>query len=300
MRVYEALDVMDLANWNLVDDLEVPGATCFAWGQYAGAPPCLLIGFARGNASVWVYEEAQRKWQEVASLEHREAVHAVAWAPHVGRTIQHLATAGQNGAVRVHTLRMPEAITGIPSHSLSPTGWDVELVGQLQEHSQPVWRVEWNATGTLLASSSDDGTVRVWQPDPTGEDAPAREHHTAKHLLRALVRDQRVPPLPRATSLLCATGAAPRRSGRSRASALARGFCCPRLTSRDPRRPIARTAAASLLRECRALAMYLDGRERGLKHGAVVTVVQYLKLVLSYHRQRSVLDSGLRSVMTKL
>jgi len=29
--------------------------------------------------------------------------------------------------------------------------------------TQKVWRVDWNITGTILASSGDDGTVRLWK-----------------------------------------------------------------------------------------------------------------------------------------
>jgi hypothetical protein len=31
-----------------------------------------------------------------------------------------------------------------------------------------VWRVEWNVTGTMLASSGDDGNVCMWRPDQRG------------------------------------------------------------------------------------------------------------------------------------
>lgn len=32
----------------------------------------------------------------------------------------------------------------------------------------PVWRVAWNATGTVLATSSEDGTLSLWRKDVTG------------------------------------------------------------------------------------------------------------------------------------
>ena len=41
-------------------------------------------------------------------------------------------------------------------------------VACLREHNSEVWRVEWNVTGTLLASSGDDGQVRLWRASLQG------------------------------------------------------------------------------------------------------------------------------------
>ena len=32
-----------------------------------------------------------------------------------------------------------------------------------------MWRVEWNVSGTMLASSGDDGVVSMWRPDARGQ-----------------------------------------------------------------------------------------------------------------------------------
>ena len=39
----------------------------------------------------------------------------------------------------------------------------MRLAGQFTDHSSTVWRVCWNVTGTVLASSGDDGQVRLWK-----------------------------------------------------------------------------------------------------------------------------------------
>lgn len=50
--------------------------------------------------------------------------------------------------------------TGVPSGS---SRFDVDLAAQFEDHSSIVWRVTWNITGTVLASSGDDGCVRLWK-----------------------------------------------------------------------------------------------------------------------------------------
>lgn len=46
--------------------------------------------------------------------------------------------------------------TGFPRFEIRP-------VGQFDDHGSTVWRVCWNSTGTILASTGDDGCVRVWK-----------------------------------------------------------------------------------------------------------------------------------------
>lgn len=48
-----------------------------------------------------------------------------------------------------------------PSSGL--TKFEVQLVAQFDNHNSQVWRVSWNITGTVLASSGDDGCVRLWK-----------------------------------------------------------------------------------------------------------------------------------------
>lgn len=46
-------------------------------------------------------------------------------------------------------------------------GFDVELIADFDDHRREVWRVEWNATGTILSSAGDDGKIRLWKADKT-------------------------------------------------------------------------------------------------------------------------------------
>ncbi|KAL0613866.1 Nucleoporin SEH1 [Plecturocebus cupreus] len=44
-----------------------------------------------------------------------------------------------------------------------PTKFELHIVAQFDNHNSQVWRVSWNITGTVLASSGDDGCVRLWK-----------------------------------------------------------------------------------------------------------------------------------------
>lgn len=50
------------------------------------------------------------------------------------------------------------------------TKFEIHIVAQFDNHNSQVWRVSWNITGTVLASSGDDGCVRLWKGKTLVED----------------------------------------------------------------------------------------------------------------------------------
>lgn len=40
--------------------------------------------------------------------------------------------------------------------------YEIQMVAKFSDHCT-VWRICWNVTGTMLASTGDDGVVRMWK-----------------------------------------------------------------------------------------------------------------------------------------
>eukprot|EP00741_Cyanophora_paradoxa_P025395 tig00000378_g24514.t1 len=168
VRIYEAIDVLNLTHWPLLEEFESQRGACLAWNPSRYDPPTLLVGSddpapgsgqPKGLAQVWQFRQASRRWEVIAVLSgHTARVNDVAWAPDTGRNHHKLATASSDGTVRVWRLQ------------LSPDGAAAaaECVTVLRDHNAEVWKVEWNALGTVLASAGDDGRVRTWRDGKLG------------------------------------------------------------------------------------------------------------------------------------
>ena len=76
-----------------------------------------------------------------------------------GRSYHVLAVASKD--LRMITLK-PVPETGKDSGA-GGSRFDIKQAGQFEEHGSSVWRVCWNITGTILASSGDDGCVKLWK-----------------------------------------------------------------------------------------------------------------------------------------
>ncbi|XP_076992171.1 nucleoporin SEH1 isoform X2 [Tamandua tetradactyla] len=135
VRIYEAPDVMNLSQWSLQHEISCKlSCSCISWNP-------------------------SRKYIKAETLMTvTDPVHDIAFAPNLGRSFHILAIATKD--VRVFTLKpVRKELTS----SGGPTKFEIHVVAQFDNHNSQVWRVSWNITGTVLASSGDDGCVRLWK-----------------------------------------------------------------------------------------------------------------------------------------
>jgi len=189
--IYEAHDVtrLNLSDWTLeeyFDAFEPPrgslpssrnaGVRCLAWNPSKFDNPMIVAGSESTDdhsalVRVWQFQEATRKWVMCCELEkHYRAdtggcqVNDVDWAPNMGRSYHLIASAGQDSEhqLKIHRLnRTPEGLVPAagPNADLLTSG----------DQAQGIWRVEFNVTGTVLASSGEEGVVRLWKSTFRGD-----------------------------------------------------------------------------------------------------------------------------------
>jgi WD40 repeat protein len=165
VRIYEATDVMNLSVWHLVEEFDAAkkDVFCLCWNPSPFDTAMIAVG-AESAARVWEFFSKTSKWQVVAELEgHTDNVHDISWAPNMGRAYHLIATACKDQYVRIYKLKLTQTKNG---------KYETELVAKLGHHKSEVWRVSWNITGTMLASTGDDGVARLWKSDFKGQFHP--------------------------------------------------------------------------------------------------------------------------------
>ena len=184
LRMYEALEPSNLTQWTLMDDFpvlerrparDVESSFALTWCTSRFASPTIAVG-AMDHVRLYSQDGAG-KWRAGQVIPHGGLVRDVCWAPAVGRTYHLLATACKDGHVRVYKLREDErrqeeggGLDDVVDDDLAgAAGWSHELVADLTDHNAQVWRVSFNATGTVLSSAGDDAKVRLWKSSLSGE-----------------------------------------------------------------------------------------------------------------------------------
>ncbi|XP_074753573.1 centrosomal protein of 192 kDa [Athene noctua] len=168
VRIYEAPDVMNLSQWSLQHEISCKlSCSCISWNPSSSRAhsPMIAVGSDDNSpnilAKVQIYEynENTRKYAKAEALMTvTDPVHDIAFAPNLGRSFHILAVATKD--VRIFTLK---PLRKELSTSGGLTKFEIHIVAQFDNHNSQVWRVSWNITGTVLASSGDDGCVRLWK-----------------------------------------------------------------------------------------------------------------------------------------
>ncbi|XP_075386009.1 nucleoporin SEH1 isoform X2 [Tenrec ecaudatus] len=168
VRIYEAPDVMNLSQWSLQHEISCKlSCSCISWNPSSSRAhsPMIAVGSddsspnAMAKVQIFEYNENTRKYAKAETLMTvTDLVHDIAFAPNLGRSFHILAVATKD--VRIFTLKpVRKELTS----SGGPTKFEIHIVAQFDNHNSQVWRVSWNITGTVLASSGDDGCVRLWK-----------------------------------------------------------------------------------------------------------------------------------------
>ncbi|XP_036411421.1 nucleoporin SEH1 isoform X1 [Megalops cyprinoides] len=173
VRIYEAPDVMNLSQWSLQHEISCKlSCSCISWNPSSSRahPPMIAVGSDDGSVTyagkvqIYEYNESTRKYAKVETLMTvTDPVHDIAFAPNLGRSFHVLAVATKDVRIfKLIPLRADVAST------TGPTRLEVQIVAQFDSHNSQVWRVSWNITSALLASSGDDGCVRIWKANYMG------------------------------------------------------------------------------------------------------------------------------------
>eukprot|EP00041_Stephanoeca_diplocostata_P009142 m.139340 g.139340 ORF g.139340 m.139340 type:complete len:323 (+) comp17620_c0_seq3:92-1060(+) len=173
VRIYEACDVMNLSSWSQTEDFTARGkgrCLCLSWNP---SRACTMLALGRNaeaeSSTVQVWElGAAKRWAAVLDDigPPNTAINDVAFAPNMGRSYYLLAAACDDKSVRIWRIRTTDKDT---SGTAARSKYEAEEVFCSKGEPSSVWRVSWNVTGTVLASSGDDGSVKLWACTPMGE-----------------------------------------------------------------------------------------------------------------------------------
>ncbi|GAV02372.1 hypothetical protein RvY_12948 [Ramazzottius varieornatus] len=183
IRIYENIDQSNLSQWQLVHEIssKFAGCSCASWSQSRLLPQILAVGSydeAPSTGKVVLFElvDQGRKWIKIETLNSiTEPVHDLTFANTLGRSFHILAVAAKDLHIVSITPSVKRSSSASNLHSnqqsasllTQPRAYDIRLLALLKDHQSTVWRVSWNITGTILASSGDDGYIRLWRSNFT-------------------------------------------------------------------------------------------------------------------------------------
>lgn len=179
VRIYEAADSTKPSSWSLKSEFDAAQkgieVRCLSWNPSRVDTPMIAVGCTTGkegghegfnnSVMIWTFNDSFKKFQSLPILKDcpQGDVWSVSWAPNMGRTFHYIACCSRDDGAHVRLWEFPAG-----SSMLQEPLQVAAIV--LDSSSSQARRVEWNVSGSILATSGDDGEVVLWQSDHFEED----------------------------------------------------------------------------------------------------------------------------------
>ncbi|KAK8870022.1 hypothetical protein IAR55_000592 [Kwoniella newhampshirensis] len=193
LRIYTSLDP-SLNDWSLVHSIHVPSLPLPGNSDEIPPPAESAASTSELASGGWGLSWCKEKWwgsvlatfsgtsptlklvvldPQPTSLIHltpsgngAAPLTSVAWAPSCGRSYHLLATGSRDGTVRIWRVEPPGERLRLDYDSEEEVkrSWTAECTGEFGKGGARVGMVDWNATGTTLTTSDDEGIVRIYKP----------------------------------------------------------------------------------------------------------------------------------------
>ncbi|GMG19252.1 unnamed protein product [Ambrosiozyma monospora] len=172
LRIYDALEPANLSKWSLNDEINVTSVNLkssfqsdfsISWCPSRFSTEKFVVS-ALDQAYIYYKNADTGKFVRGISLfdhNHEALIRSVSWAPSMGRSYHLIATACKDDFVRIFKL-----VEFFNKDKKSPEEGSLRFELHLLEkidYKSEVWRVQWNATGTILSCCGDDGMVRLYK-----------------------------------------------------------------------------------------------------------------------------------------
>uniref|UniRef100_A0A5S6QNM9 WD_REPEATS_REGION domain-containing protein n=1 Tax=Trichuris muris TaxID=70415 RepID=A0A5S6QNM9_TRIMR len=170
IRIYEATDLSNLAQWNLQHEIQAAcyGLTCLAWCPSEDHQPTLAVGtdgVDPENPKLVLYtykEDFNQAWDVTnCTVNPNHSINDLKFAPSLGRTFHLLAVASKT----LQILRLGDASVEFDEDGKQDNSVDPRLtvVAEFSGGAGQFWRASWNVTGTMLSAIASDGVVHVFE-----------------------------------------------------------------------------------------------------------------------------------------
>ena len=151
---YSAYMESENAGENLADNVDAPTANS------SNSTMHLVTGGCDNRIRLWNKSSVGNKWELDSSpissaISHSDWVRDVSWAPSIVPGTNLVASCSEDRTVIIWT-----QVGG------AGNSWEPKLLHKFED---PVWRVSWSVTGSILAVSSGDKSVTLWKQALDGE-----------------------------------------------------------------------------------------------------------------------------------